>query len=100
MRIAESDTLYKYGGVELFCQFSIPFFLKLQAAGDYRVETMECALQACFDNLEGEYAGVGHPEWWRTGGQAGRLNSGALRLVAHEMTRALNSASMTETIQV
>ncbi|CAN0656008.1 DNA sulfur modification protein DndB [Nitratireductor aquimarinus] len=96
----ESDTLYKYGGVELFCQFSIPFFLKLQAAGDYRVETMECALQACFDNLEGEYAGVGHPEWWRTGGQAGRLNSGALRLVAHEMTRALNSASMTETIQV
>ncbi|MHC2457218.1 DGQHR domain-containing protein [Rhizobium leguminosarum] len=96
----DSETLYKYGGVELFCQFSIPFFLKLQTGGDYRVDTMESLLQACFDNLEGEYAGVGHSEWWRTGGQAGRLNSGALRLVAQEMTRALNSASMTEMIQV
>ncbi|TKB20435.1 MAG: DGQHR domain-containing protein [Mesorhizobium sp.] len=96
----ESETLYKYGGVELFCQFSIPFFLKLQTGGDFRVGTMESLLQACFDNLEGEYAGAGHPEWWRTGGQAGRLNSGALRLVAQEMTRALNSASMAETIQV
>ena len=96
----ESDTLYKYGGVELFCQFSIPFFQKLQLSGDYRVETMISALQACFDNLEGEYAGVGHSEWWRTGGQAGRLNAGALRLVAQEMTRALNNASMAEAIQL
>ncbi|MEX0955028.1 MAG: DGQHR domain-containing protein [Rhizobiaceae bacterium] len=96
----ESETLYKYGGVELFCQFSIPFFMKLQTGGNYQVGTMESLLQACFDNLEGEYAGVGHPEWWRTGGQAGRLNSGALRLVAQEMTRALNSASMAETIQI
>ncbi|WP_315924096.1 DGQHR domain-containing protein [Mesorhizobium sp. SP-1A] len=96
----ESETLYKYGGVELFCQFSIPFFMKLQTGGNYQVGTMESLLQVCFDNLEGEYAGVGHPEWWRTGGQAGRLNSGALRLVAQEMTRALNSASMAETIQV
>nr|WP_157776560.1 DGQHR domain-containing protein [Nitratireductor aquibiodomus] len=96
----ESETLYKYGGVELFCQFSIPFFMKLQTGGNYQVGTMETLLQSCFDNLEGEYAGVGHPEWWRTGGQAGRLNSGALRIVAQEMTRALNSASMAETIQV
>ena len=96
----ESETLYKYGGVELFCQFSIPFFMKLQTGGNYQVGTMESLLQSCFDNLEGEYAGVGHPEWWRTGGQAGRLNSGALRLVAQEMMRALNSASMAESIQV
>jgi DGQHR domain-containing protein len=96
----ESETLYKYGGVELFCQFSIPFFMKLQTSGNYRVETMDSLLRACFDNLEGEYAGVGHSEWWHTGGQAGRLNSGALRLVAQEMTRALNSASMAETIQL
>ena len=27
----DSDTLYKYGGVELFCKFSIPFFTKLQS---------------------------------------------------------------------
>jgi DGQHR domain-containing protein len=97
----DSETLYKYGGVELFCQFSMAFFMKLQTAGNnYRVDTMQSLLQSCFENVEGEYAGVGHPEWWRTGGQAGRLNSGALRLVAQEMARALNSAAMTESIQV
>lgn len=96
----ESETLYKYGSVELFCQFSIPFFMKLQTSGSYRVDTMEALLKACFDNLEGEYAGVGHPEWWRRGGQAGRLNAGALRIVAQEMTRALNSASMTDSIEI
>lgn len=96
----ESETLYKYGSVELFCQFSIPFFMKLQTSGNYRVDTMEALLKACFDNLEGEYAGVGHPEWWRRGGQAGRLNAGALRIVAQELTRALNSASMTESIEI
>lgn len=96
----DTETLYKSGSVELFCQFSIPFFMKLQVAGDYRVDTMEAMLQACFDNVEGEYAGVGHPEWWRTGGQAGRLNAGALRLVAHEMARALNESSMTDRIEV
>ncbi|WP_165448700.1 DGQHR domain-containing protein [Rhizobium leguminosarum] len=96
----ESETLYKYVGVELFCQFSIPFFMKLQATGNYRVDTMESMLRACFDNLEGEYAGVGHSEWWRTGGHAGRLNAGALRLVAQELTRSLNAASMTESIQI
>ncbi|WOS65838.1 DGQHR domain-containing protein [Sinorhizobium fredii] len=95
-----SETLYKYGGVELFCQFSVPFFMKLQTSGNYRVETMESLLQSCFDNIEGEYAGVGHPEWWRTGGQAGRLNSGALRLVSNEMAKALNKSSMAETIQI
>ncbi|WP_165448368.1 DGQHR domain-containing protein [Rhizobium ruizarguesonis] len=96
----DSETLYKYGGVELFCQFSVPFFMKLQTSGNYRVDTMESLLKSCFDNVEGEYAGVGHPEWWRTGGQAGRLNSGALRLVAYEMARALNKSSMADTIQV
>lgn len=95
-----TDTLYKYGGVELFCQFSIPLFMKLQSSGNYRVDTMEGLLQSCFDSVEGEYAGVGHPEWWRTGGSAGRLNSGALRLVGQEMARALNKASMSDTIEV
>jgi DGQHR domain-containing protein len=96
----ESETLYKYGSVELFCQFSIPFFMKLQTSGNYQVDTMVEMLKVCFDNLEGEYAGVGHPEWWRRGGQAGGLNAGALRKVAHEMTRALNSASLTESIEI
>lgn len=97
----ESDTLYKYGGVELFCKFSIPFFMRLQNNGtNFTVPTMEKLLRSCFENVEGEYAGVGHPEWWKTGGQAGRLNSGAITIVAHEMASALNKASVNSPDQI
>jgi DGQHR domain-containing protein len=88
----DSETLYKYGGVELFCKFSIPFFTKLQDRGDFKVSTMETLLKSCLENVEGEYAGVGHPDWWKTGGQAGRLNAGALNIVCQEMTSALHKA--------
>ena len=89
----DSETLYKTGGVELFCRFSIPFFMKLQDRGDYQVRTMQNVLKDCFDNVEGDYAGVGHSDWWKTGGQAGRLNPGALGVVCQEMTKALHKIS-------
>jgi hypothetical protein len=96
----DSETLYKYGGVELFCKFSIPFFMRLQNTGKFTVPAMEQLLRSCFENVEGDYAGVGHPEWWKTGGQAGRLNSGALNIVAQEMTKALNKASIVSSEQI
>lgn len=96
----DSETLYKYGGVELFCKFSIPFFTKLQNGGNFTVPAMEKLLSTCFENVEGDYAGVGHPEWWKTGGQAGRLNAGALSIVAAEMSKALNRTSMASSIQL
>lgn len=96
----DSATLYKYGSVELFCKFSIPFFMKLQDRGSFTVSTMETLLRSCLENVEGEYAGVGHPEWWKTGGQAGRLNSGALNLVAQAMSRALHKASMNDSLEL
>src|SRR5688572_2969081 len=40
--------LYKYNGVELFCKFSIPFFMKLQDKGSITVSTMKEVLSACF----------------------------------------------------
>ncbi len=84
------SVLYKYNGVNLFCMFSIPFFMKCQNLRDYKVGTMEQLLTAVFDNIEGEYAGVGHPDWWRKGGSASRLNTAALNLISQEMTRALH----------
>lgn len=96
----DSDTLYKYGGVELFCKFSIPFFMKLQDRGSYTVGTMEKLLRDCLENVEGDYAGVGHPDWWKTGGQAGRLNSGALNVVCQEMTKALHKVSAQTAIEL
>jgi DGQHR domain-containing protein len=95
-----SAVLYKYNGVELFCKFSIPFFMKLQDKGSFTVKTMEDLLRACFDNVEGDYAGVGHPEWWAKGSKASFLNAGAINVVAQEMSKALHKTSMTATIEL
>jgi DGQHR domain-containing protein len=92
-----SSVLYKYNGVELFCKFSIPFFMKLQNQGnDFTVKAMDDLLQSCFENVEGEYAGVGHPEWWAKGGKASFLNAAAINVVCQEMSKALNKSSMVE----
>lgn len=95
-----STVLYKYNGVELFCKFSIPFFMKLQDKGNFTVKAMDELLKSCLENVEGEYAGVGHPEWWAKGGQASRLNAAAINLVSQEMSKALLAASGTATIRI
>ena len=95
-----SSILYKYNGVELFCKFSIPFFMKLQNQGKFTVEAMENLLKLCFENMDGENAGVGHPDWWKKGGNASFLNAGAMNVISQEMTQALNSASMRTAIEI
>ncbi len=95
-----SSVLYKYNGVELFCKFSIPFFVKLQDKGSFTVATMKTLLRSCLDNVDGEYAGVGHPEWWARGGKASFLNAGAINVVSQEMTKALHKASMGSAIEI
>lgn len=95
-----STVLYKYNGVELFCRFSIPFFMRLQDRGSFTVATMEQTLRNCFDNMDGEYAGVGHPEWWAKGSKASFLNAGAINVVSHEMTKAMNKASASQKFEI
>lgn len=92
--------LYKYNGVELFCKFSIPFFTKLQERGSFTMQTMKEVLAACFDQVEGDYAGVGHPEWWAKGGKASFLNAGAINVVSQEMAKALRKRSMAAEIEI
>jgi DGQHR domain-containing protein len=96
----EDSVLYKYNGVELFTKFSIPFFMKLQEKNDFRIETMTQLLQACFDNMEGDYAGVGHPEWWATGSKASLLNAAAINVISQEMTKALHKSAIQASIQI
>jgi DGQHR domain-containing protein len=96
----KATVLYKYNGVELFCKFSIPFFTKLMDKGNFTVKVMEELLESCFENVEGEYAGVGHPDWWVKGSQASRLNAAAINIVAQEMSKALHVASGRPTIKV
>jgi hypothetical protein len=83
--------LFKYNGVELFSRFSAPFFLYLANFKDYTTATMERILLQTFENLDGDNAGVGHPEWWLSGtGVAGNLNSSALTKINSELVTALN----------
>lgn len=95
-----STVLFKYNGVELFCKFSIPFFIKLHDRGNFKVSTMEALLRSCFDNVEGDYAGVGHPDWWAKGGKASFLNAGAINVVSQEMTKALHKSSASSAIEL
>ncbi|MFN5541038.1 MAG: DGQHR domain-containing protein [Betaproteobacteria bacterium] len=95
-----STVLYKYNGVELFCKFSIPFFVKLQDKADFRVPTMVKLLGACFESVEGDYAGVGHPEWWAKGGKASFMNAGAINQISQEMAKALHKTSMSSSIEI
>ncbi|MBD2747769.1 DGQHR domain-containing protein [Microvirga sp. BT688] len=96
----DASALYKYIGVELFCRFSIPFFMKLQERGNFTVQAMHDLLEASFENVEGEYAGLGHPDWWVKGGKAGHLNSGAIGIAVQEMSKALHKSSMSTAIQI
>ncbi len=95
-----ATVLYKYNGVELFCKFSIPFFMKLQEKGSYTVTTMTSMLTACFENVEGEYAGLGHPDWWAKGSKASFLNGGAINVVSQDLSKALHRASMNTSIEM
>lgn len=95
-----ATVLYRYNGVQLFCRFSIPFFTKLQGFGNFTVNSMKETLVGCFQNVEGEYAGVGHAEFWTKGGKASGLNMAAIGNIAKELATALHKSSMPEEIVI
>lgn len=91
--VGKPTVLYKFNGIELFSRFSTPLFTKLQNINDFKVETIERVLSETFDNLDGDSAGVGHPDWWVSGtGAASSLNSTAINRVFQELTKALHKA--------
>jgi hypothetical protein len=96
----DDSVLFKYNGVELFCKFSTPVFMRLHDRGNFTVSTIEKLLTECFENIEGEYAGVGHPDWWAKGSNASLLNAAAINNVYHEMSKALYKVSMGSTIEI
>lgn len=98
--VNEPTVLFKYNGIQLFCRFSVPFFQKLHNASDFKVSTMENLLRDTFENIDGENAGLGHPEWWNSGGKASFLNSGALNAIAAEMFKALHKTSLNKNIEL
>ena len=89
-----ATTLYKYNGVQLFCRFSIPFFIHLQHDNRFTVEAMKDRLTGCLQNMVGDTAGVGHAHWWARGGQASGMNHSAIARVVQAMATALHKSAM------
>ena len=98
--IEEPTVLFKYNGVELFCKFSVPFFNKMINMPDFKVSTMQALLAQAFDEVEGDYAGVGHSDFWIKGGNASFLNSGALNVINSEMVKALHKTNFQRDIEL
>lgn len=96
----EPTVLFKYNGVELFCKFSIPFFGKMINMPNFKVSTMESVLNQTFENMEGDYAGVGHTEFWVKGGKASFLNSGAINVINTDMVKALHKSNQQKEIEL
>lgn len=89
----EPTVLFKYNGVELFCKFCVPFMNKMINMPNFKVATMETLLRQTFESVDGDYAGVGHTEFWVKGGKASYLNSGAMNVINTEMAKALHKSS-------
>lgn len=85
------SVLFKYNGIDLFCRFSTALFNRLQNLNNFSVNTIEKTLKDTFENLDGEYAGVGHPDWWASGtGPAGGMNAATIGKINHELVKALH----------
>ena len=61
---------------------------------------MQSMLSDCFENVEGDHAGVGHPEWWAKGGKASSLNAVAMNVVSQEMSKALHKLPIDAQIEI
>jgi len=92
---AEDSVLFKSVGAELFLRFSVPFFNRMiNVSKGFHVDKMQETLQKCFNDAEDEAAGVGHPDFWKSGsGKAGGLNSGAVGKVCHKLSIALHRSA-------
>ena len=85
----------------MFCRFSIPLFNKLQNMNNFKVPTIQSLLKQTFDNLDGDSAALGHPEWWLSGsGDAGGLNASAIGKVNQELAKALHKIHGTTETQL
>ncbi len=98
--IEEPTVLFKYNGVELFCKFSVPFFNKMINMPDFKVSTMEKLLAQTFENVEGDYAGIGHTEFWVKGSKASLLNRAAVTAINTEMVKALHKTDFQREIEI
>lgn len=67
---------------------------------NFTVESMKETLAACFETMDGEWAGVGHPEFWHSGGKSSFLNAAALSFIVQEMAIGLHKTGFSTDVQL
>ena len=67
---------------------------------DFKVATMQQLLEQAFEEVEGDYAGVGHTDFWTKGSTASFLNSGAIAVINSEMVKALHKTNFKRDIEI
>jgi len=86
----QDSVLFKYNGCELFHKFSHVFFTFMENQPDRKQETMQSVLLQMFDNVTGDFSGVGHPDYWRSGGPVSGMNASALMKVIGDLSSSLH----------
>ena len=89
----ENSVFYKTNGLETFCKLSPVFMMKLQEKGDYSVDAVEQLFSHLSQNIEANYTGVVHADYWRVGGPMSGLNAEGKRPIIVALTRAVHATA-------
>ncbi|MCL2521313.1 MAG: DGQHR domain-containing protein [Erysipelotrichales bacterium] len=92
-----ADGLYKYNGADLFSKFFVEFVRNILSSGNanFTVAVMKEKLKQAFKTVDGEAIGIGHSAFWKSGGKASGLNSGAITKIVNELVISLSKAENT-----
>jgi hypothetical protein len=100
---AETDTnsvLFKTSGLDLFCIVSPTVFAKLFVDNDFRAERIKSIFKNAFDHLPNDYLAIQSPAYWQSGGGASKLNKQAVRGIATEVNKAINTQARSGNIKL
>ena len=84
--------MFKSIGVDIFHLTSKSAFGHLARTGDFTEEAFSACFEAAAesDELDENARAMLHPDWWKKGGAASGLNSGAVRSLADSLSNAID----------
>ena len=89
---SQDNPLFKSIGVDIFHLTSKSAFGHLARTGDFTEEAFSACFEAAAesDELDENARAMLHPDWWKKGGAASGLNSGAVRQLADSLSNAID----------
>ena len=87
----QNNPLFKSIGADLFHQASKSVFGHLARTGDFTEDAFRACLEAAAESnaLDENGRAMFHPDWWKRGGPASGLNSGAVHKLADTLSDAV-----------